>query len=69
MGDTMKSALDRIANNHRHARAELREGLAALDRVNGAKMLRKIQPVRDIADAEFEDSLETEEQRLLEEYP
>lgn len=110
----LRAILDNIANTHRYARAELREGMAALDRVNGVKMPRKIQYVRDISlsfeqppiplrqfdwramhhgddeepsrhgwgctpvealanllllDADFEDSLQTEEQRLLEEQP
>jgi hypothetical protein len=109
----LRAILDNIANTHRYARAELREGMAALNRVNGVKMPKR-QYVRDIrlsfeqppiplrnfdwramhdgddeepsrhgwgsspeealanlrrVDADFEDSLQTEEQRLLEEYP
>ena len=107
------SFLDAIANNHRTAREELREGRAALERVNGGTMSKR-QYVKDIhitfeqppipdrqwdwramydgddeepsrhgwgrtalaaladlqrLEREWEESLETEEQRLLEEYP
>lgn len=105
--------LDAISGNHRTAREELREGLAALDRVNGVTMPKR-QYIRDIhlsfeqppiplrqfdwramhdgddeepsrhgwgrtpeealadlkrVDEDFEDSLQIEEQRLLEEMP
>jgi hypothetical protein len=109
----IRKALARITANHRIAREELREGMAAINRVN-KQMPRKIQYVRDISlsfeqppiplrqfdwramhhgddeepsrhgwgrtpeealadlkrvDADFADSLQTEEQRLLEEQP
>jgi hypothetical protein len=34
----LRGILDNIANTHRYARQELREGAAAIDRVNGVKM-------------------------------
>jgi len=38
VAEPFRSILNAISNNHRTAREELREGLAALDRANGVRM-------------------------------
>jgi hypothetical protein len=47
VAEPFRSILDAIANSHRLAHAELREGMAALNRVNGVTMPKR-QYVKDI---------------------
>jgi hypothetical protein len=44
----LRAILDNIANTHRYARAELREGMAALERVNGVTMSEPTEPMKII---------------------
>lgn len=56
----VRTILDRLAESHRAAHAELRDGMAALDRVNGRKTVRdEIEPRRTIVIQEFPESPDT----------
>jgi hypothetical protein len=44
----LRAILDNIANTHRYARAELREGMAALNRVNRQTMSEPTEPMKII---------------------
>jgi hypothetical protein len=44
----LRAILDNIANTHRYARAELKEGMAALNRVNQQTMSEPTEPMKII---------------------